>query len=66
MDRLPEELQVLKFVSPLVIVIEQSRLVLFEGVMPEWDVFGVYSAISLIMAGVGFYFLCAASPLLQM
>jgi len=62
MDRLPEELQILKFINPLVIVIEQSRLVLFEGVVPEWGVLGIYSLVSILVACVGFYFFMRSKP----
>lgn len=56
MDRLPEGLQILKFINPLIVTIEQTRIVLFEGNPPEWGVLGIYSLVSIIIASFGFYF----------
>jgi lipopolysaccharide transport system permease protein len=39
--------------SPLTIPIEQARNVLFEGRMPRWDEWALYSAIALVVAWLG-------------
>lgn len=62
MDRLPESLQILKFINPLVIAIEQSRVVLFEGALPDWVVLGAYSVVSFVVASLGFYFFTRSKP----
>lgn len=62
MDRLPESLQILKFINPLVIAIEQSRVVLFEGTTPDWYVLSIYSVASFIVASLGFYFFTRSKP----
>ena len=62
MDRLPEALQFLKYANPLVIVIEQSRVVLFEGVAPDWLVLAAFYGVSFILAAGGFYFFMRSKP----
>lgn len=56
MDRLPEQLQFLTYVNPLIIAIEQTRMVIFQGVPPDWIVMGGYSAASLMIFLIGYYF----------
>lgn len=56
MDRLPEQLQFLTYVNPLIIAIEQTRMVIFQGVPPDWIVLGGYSAASLLIFLIGYYF----------
>lgn len=62
MDRLPIEMQFLKYVNPLIIAIEQSRIVLFTGISPNWSVLAIYTFVSVIVAISGFYFFIRSKP----
>ncbi len=62
MDRLPEALQFLKYVNPLVIVIEQSRLVLFAGIAPDGLVLATFYSVSFILAAAGYCFFMRSKP----
>jgi lipopolysaccharide transport system permease protein len=62
MNRLPSELQFLPFVNPLVVVIEQSRLMLFEGTLPDWGILFAYFIVSLVVVFCGHYFFTRSKP----
>ncbi|WP_160280148.1 ABC transporter permease [Cellvibrio mixtus] len=62
MDRLPESMQFLNFVNPLVVVIEQARIIIFEGKYPDWMLLAEYSVISFVIALVGFYCFQRSKP----
>lgn len=52
---LPQEYQTLLYLNPLTFVIEESRAVLILGRLPEWTGWGIYIAISLTVAWIGFW-----------
>lgn len=62
MDRLSDGMQFLKFVNPLVIIIEQSRVVLFEGLMPDWFLMAGYYLVASVVAALGYYFFVRSKP----
>lgn len=62
MDKLPEGLQLLKYVNPLIVVIEQSRIALFTGKMPDWSVLAVCSLVALGVSYIGLYFFVRSKP----
>lgn len=47
MSMLPERLQFLVYVNPLIIIIEESRKVIFSGLMPDWRLLIGYTAVAL-------------------
>jgi len=51
---LPEEYQPLLLLNPLTPPIEQGRALLYWGTMPDWQLFSVYFAVSLVVAWLGF------------
>ncbi|MCG9555988.1 ABC transporter permease [Vibrio pomeroyi] len=53
---LPEQYRDFVYFNPLTLPIEELRLILFWGEMPNWDRIGGYSAIALLIASTGFYF----------
>ena len=52
---LPERLQFWIMLNPLTFMIEQSRAVIIFGKQPDWIGLGIYAAISLIVAWLGFW-----------
>jgi len=52
---LPKEYQPLIMANPLTFIIEQARVVLLSGRMPDWGGLGIYSLISLSIAWAGFW-----------
>ncbi len=52
---LPKEYQPLIMANPLTFIIEQARVVLLSGRMPDWKGLGIYSLISLSIAWAGFW-----------
>lgn len=62
MDKLPDSLDFLRWANPLVIAIEQSRRLIFEGLMPEWNVWGLYTLASLLGLWIGYYFFKRTQP----
>ncbi len=51
---LPEPYRKWLYLNPLTFVIEQARGVLFAGTMPDWLGMALYSAVALLVAGLGF------------
>jgi lipopolysaccharide transport system permease protein len=51
---LPEGYRLLLHANPLTFIIEQARDILIWGRLPDWQGFGIYFIVSLIVAGVGF------------
>ncbi len=47
-------IKTLILLNPLTIPIENARHILLEGVMPEWSMLGIHSAISLLICCLGF------------
>jgi lipopolysaccharide transport system permease protein len=62
MDRLPDGMQFIYYVNPLIVIIEQVRQVLFMGASPDWVILLGYSAIALVVACVGYYFFSRSKP----
>ena len=52
---LPQEYQGLLKLNPLTFIIEEARQVLIWGRMPDWEGLGIYCAVSLILAWMGFW-----------
>ncbi len=52
---LPKEYQPLIMANPLTFIIEQARVVLLSGRLPDWQGLAVYSLISLSIAWAGFW-----------
>jgi len=55
MSALPEKYHVFILVNPLTFIIEQARQVLVFGQTPNWSGLAVYTAVSLIMVWVGYW-----------
>ncbi|HED16869.1 MAG TPA: ABC transporter permease [Gammaproteobacteria bacterium] len=55
MSALPEKYQNYLLINPLTFIIEQSRQVLIFGKLPDWRGLAVYTAISLVVAWVGYW-----------
>ncbi len=51
---LPEPYRRWLYINPLTFIIEQARGVLFAGEMPDWPGLALYSAVALLVAGIGF------------
>jgi len=52
---LPKEYQSLIMANPLTFIIEQARVVLLSGRVPDWKGLAIYSLISLAIAWFGFW-----------
>lgn len=52
---LPKEYQGWMHLNPLTFIIEQARQVLIWGNMPDWLGLGIYCAVSLVFAWIGFW-----------
>jgi lipopolysaccharide transport system permease protein len=52
---LPERFQLVLMLNPLTFIIEQARQVLIWGQSPDWSGLSIYSAISLMIAWIGFW-----------
>ncbi|MEL6858021.1 MAG: ABC transporter permease [Pseudomonadota bacterium] len=55
LSALPEWLQPWLILNPITIPIDQSRQVLIFGELPDWGLFGSYSAAGLITCLIGFF-----------
>lgn len=62
MDRLPDSLQFIYFVNPLIVAIDQIRQVLFLGASPDWMILLSYSAVAVVVAVVGYKFFLRSKP----
>ncbi|WP_354003751.1 ABC transporter permease [Ramlibacter aurantiacus] len=51
---LPASLREWLFLNPLTLIIEQSRAVLMLGRMPDFGALGIYGAVALIIAWIGY------------
>ena len=51
---LPEPYRKWLYINPLTFIIEQARGVLFAGDIPDWVMLAAYSAVALLVAGLGF------------
>jgi len=51
---LPEKFQVLIYLNPLTVVIEQLRVVTLQGQAPQWELLGAYLLFGLASAWFGF------------
>ena len=54
-EALPKEYQQYLYINPLTSIIEQSRLVVIFGEMPNWDELALYSGISIVVAWFGYW-----------
>ena len=52
---LPREYQIFIFLNPLTFIIEQARLVLFYGQIPDWRGLSMYLALSSLIAWIGYW-----------
>jgi lipopolysaccharide transport system permease protein len=52
---LPQKYQTLLMLNPLTFIIEESRQVLIWGRLPDWAGWAIYSAVSAMIAWVGFW-----------
>ncbi|MEO6155414.1 MAG: ABC transporter permease [Thermomonas sp.] len=52
---LPEPLRPWIYLNPISFIVEQVRDVLMFGVLPDWAGLGVYSAVSVLVAWLGFW-----------
>jgi lipopolysaccharide transport system permease protein len=55
MSALPEKYQLYLLINPLTFIIEESRQVLIFGQLPDWVGLGIYSAVSVMTAWLGFW-----------
>lgn len=53
-DTLPPSFQFWLMLNPLSFIIEQARIVLIQGQMPNWDLLGIYTAGALIFMWCGY------------
>lgn len=51
---LPNEYRIFMYLNPLTLAIEQARAVLFWGIVPDLGTYGLYLAMSMIFAWIGF------------
>jgi len=56
LQALPENIRAYIFLNPLTLPVEQAREVLIWGRLPDWNTYGIYLAIALIVAVLGFAF----------
>lgn len=56
MSTLPERLQFLVYANPLIIIIEESRKVIFSGLTPDWSLLLGYSAVALPFMLISLWF----------
>lgn len=52
---LPEEYRPWLYLNPLTLIVEQARIVLIQGGLPDWGALGVYAVIGLAFAWLGFW-----------
>ena len=52
---IPEEFQVLLYINPLTLIIEQMREVLIGGNWPDWSALAIYTLASLGFGGLGYW-----------
>jgi lipopolysaccharide transport system permease protein len=55
LSALPDEYHWLMLLNPLTFIIEQSRLVLLSGNVPDWQGLGVFFVVALSFAWIGFW-----------
>ncbi len=55
MSALPEKFHVFLLINPLTFIIEQSRLILIFGQIPNWAGLSLYTTISLLVAWGGYW-----------
>ena len=55
MSALPEKYQLFLLINPLTFIIEESRQVLIFGQLPDWTGLAIYSAVSVMIAWLGFW-----------
>ena len=53
---LPANLKFLNWINPVAGMVTDYRRVILEGKMPDFQVFGIYTAISIVMLFAGYYF----------
>lgn len=53
-EALPERFRAFLHISPLTLIIEQSRNVLFWGKSIDWDLWAIYMAVALVVAALGY------------
>jgi len=53
-DVLPSRFQFWMMLNPLSFIIEQARVVLIEGAMPNWDLLGKYTLGALVFMWFGY------------
>lgn len=51
---LPENYRIFMYANPLTFVIEQARDVLIWGRLPDWSMFGIYTALAALVCWLGF------------
>ena len=54
-SNLPQKYQAWLKLNPLTFIIEEARQVLIRGNMPDWGGLGIYCAVSLVLAWMGFW-----------
>ncbi len=52
---LPESFQRIIYLNPLTLIIENARAVLIEGQMPNWQALGIFTAASLLVCQIGYW-----------
>lgn len=52
---LPDRFQPLLYLNPITFVIEEGRKVLLFGQLPNWGGWAIYTALSVVIAGAGFW-----------
>lgn len=52
---IPEQYRGWLYLNPLTLIVEQARMVLIAGKLPDWGSLAIYSVISLAFAMVGFW-----------
>ena len=55
MSAMPERYQGLMKINPLTLAIEQMRTAIIWGRMPDWTQYGIYLAISILVAWAGYW-----------
>ncbi len=56
LEVLPENLRPYLFLNPLTLAVVQMREVLILGRLPDWSAYGVYLAVAVVVATLGFAF----------
>jgi lipopolysaccharide transport system permease protein len=53
-ERLPETMRGIVYLNPLSLIVDQVRAVVLFGRMPDWQALGLYTAIALVVAQLGY------------